>query len=272
MLLHADAIVLRKLDYGDTSVIASVLTDAHGKVSFMVRGARKPKSPFAGLFEPGNILNLVYYDKPTRDLQTLKEASYAERLFSIRGSLESMALVSASMELVVQLVHDHEPNPAVYETVKRFLQWLDTAADADAKAFAALQIRLADALGIGIQWSQSVATHASAAGTPPASDQDPEIAPVSASSAGLNDAMRLDAIRGMLCREEESEGGGTRLTAVQSAFMVRVLEGAGRSALRMSMAQQDLRSLIHHLDQYLAYHIEGLRPRASDRVFEQLLI
>jgi DNA repair protein RecO (recombination protein O) len=245
MLQHADAIVLRKLDYGDTSLIASVLTDAHGKVSFMVRGALKPKSPFAGLFEPGNILSLVYYDKPSRDLQTLKEACYAEKLFSIRRSLESMALVSASTELVVQIVHDHEPNPAVYDTLKRFLLWLDTAEDVDAKAFAVLQIRLADALGIGIQWSRS--------------------------SLPLGDT-RLDAIRGMLCREEESEGGGTRLTQVQSAFMVQVLEGAGKSALRLSMAPSDLRALIHHLDQYLSYHVEGLRPRASDRVFEQLLI
>lgn len=224
MLITTECLVLRKLEYGDSSLIATILTPDEGKISVMVRGARKPKSRFAGLFEIGNVLQLVCYLKPGRDLQNVKEASYAERLFQLRNSLEKMAMTSAAMELTSQLIHDREVNDAVYQTVRRFLVWMNEREQIERNAFPILQFRLASALGLDIQL------------------------------------------------EEEGLVLSGRLADSHRQFLTLVIEGKGQQALSFPFSGSELKSLIHHLDQYLSYHLGGLQPRKSERIFEQYLL
>lgn len=224
MLITTECLVLRKLEYGDSSLIATILTPDEGKLSVMVRGARKPKSRFAGLFEIGNVLDLVCYLKPGRDLQNVKEASYAERLFQLRDSLEKMAMISAAMELTSQLIHDREANDAVYQTVRRFLVWMNDQQEIERNAFAILQFRLASGLGLDIQL------------------------------------------------EEEELAVPGKFTQSQRQFLSLLVNGKGQQALSFPFTGSELKSLIHHLDQYLGYHLGVLHPQKSERIFDQYLL
>ena len=246
MILKCEGIVLHRTEYGNTSLIATVLTDTHGKTALMARGARRPKSPLLGQFEPGNHLQLVFDHKPTREVQNVRESAYSVHRFGLRRSLESMTLLSTAMELVGQVVHTHEPDPAVFQVAANFLDWLDQADPAPFDAFPALQIRLADAMGIGIQV------------------QEPAAPPV---QAGYADRW-LDPASGTLSAEQP---GGIRLSEAQYAFIRLIAEGRGKRALRSGLPSGELKSLIHHLDSYLDYHIDGMRPRRSDRIFGDLL-
>ncbi len=224
MLITTECLVLRRLEYGDSSIIATVLTPDEGKLTVMVRGARKSKSKFAGLFEVGNVLQLICYLKPNRELQNVKEASYAEKLFSLRDSLEKMAMMSAAMELTSQLVHDRERNESIYHTARRFLIWLNESQLLQLNGFPILQFRLASALGVDFQL------------------------------------------------EGEDNEFRHRLSENHRHFLSLLIQGKGQQALSFPLSGLELKSLIHYLDQYLGYHFDGLKPRKSERIFEQYLL
>ncbi|MFL3044961.1 MAG: DNA repair protein RecO, partial [Candidatus Neomarinimicrobiota bacterium] len=52
MIIHSPAVVLRRFSYSDTSIIARCFTQEMGKISFMVRGAKRKKSPQTAFYEP----------------------------------------------------------------------------------------------------------------------------------------------------------------------------------------------------------------------------
>ena len=41
MIIHSTAIVLRRFSYSDTSIIARCFTKEMGKISFIIRGAKR---------------------------------------------------------------------------------------------------------------------------------------------------------------------------------------------------------------------------------------
>jgi len=46
------ALLLRRIPYGETSLVIHLLTAAHGRIALMARGARRAKSPFRASLEP----------------------------------------------------------------------------------------------------------------------------------------------------------------------------------------------------------------------------
>ena len=261
MLITTECIVLRRLEYGDSSIISTVLTPDEGKISLMAKGARKPKSRFAGLFEAGNILQIVCYLKPNRDLQIIKEASYAEKSFQLRDSIEKMAMVSAAMELVNQLIHDREVNEAIYQTSRRFLVWMNEQKEVQRSAFPMLQFRLASALGLGLQLDEvsGPLTHSASTSEAGSRSQHP------------NQFQFLDPASGLLTSERSNQTV-LALSPVQREFLVHLIHGNGGQALAIPFTGSELKSLIQHLDHYLGYHLDGLKPRKSERIFEQYLL
>lgn len=74
MLVRTNAIVLRRLRYSDTSIIATLLTEQRGVESILAKGARSPKSRMAAVLEPLEQIDVQYYVKPGRELQLLRAA------------------------------------------------------------------------------------------------------------------------------------------------------------------------------------------------------
>ena len=52
--------LLHQRAYGETSIIADVFTQNSGKISFVAKGAKKPKSKFFGYLVPFQKLNVTY--------------------------------------------------------------------------------------------------------------------------------------------------------------------------------------------------------------------
>ena len=59
--LSDDALLLRRIPYGETSLICQFLTAKHGRISLMVRGGRRPKSPFRAALSPLFMLHIHWY-------------------------------------------------------------------------------------------------------------------------------------------------------------------------------------------------------------------
>ncbi|MBA4318361.1 MAG: DNA repair protein RecO [Flavobacterium sp.] len=118
-LIKTEAIVLRKLDYGDTSKIAALYTEELGRISVIVKGGRTSKSKIGMIVDPLNIIQIVLYKKESREIQLLTQADIVLSPSLIKNELERIKYASAINELVYTLIPEHEPNHKIYRGVKR---------------------------------------------------------------------------------------------------------------------------------------------------------
>lgn len=243
MIVHTEAIVFRSVDFRESSKIVTLFTREHGKVAVMVRGAKKPKNRFTGLMEVGNLLHVVYYQKNTRSVQTLTKAEYAEKNLNLRLDFEKMATSLSALELITQLLQDGEVNRPLFGFTKRFLVWLDRTEQPPRQVFPYLQLRLADLMGLGLQGGDT------------------------AEPGGTN---YLNVETGYISAEAPS-GDGFPLTQNQMTYVQHAMEAKSGGLFRISFGKGELKSLIRMLDRYLQYHLEGLKDRRSDAVFEQMI-
>src|SRR5699024_12876762 len=108
MLVHTTAIILKSIDYGDSSKILTVFSREDGKIALIAHSVKKPKSKFSGVIEVGSILDMVYNMKKSRSVQILKEASFEEKRFNLRLDFETMAISLSGLALIEHFLHEIE--------------------------------------------------------------------------------------------------------------------------------------------------------------------
>jgi DNA repair protein RecO len=243
MIVHSSAIVLKTIDYSESSKIITLFTKEHGKIGVMARGAKRPKSKFAGLLETGNLLDVVSYYKASRSVQTLSEAAYLKKTLNIRLHFDKMGVMMSGLELISQLLHEHEVNHRIFDFAKNFLIWLNDADIKPARIFPYLQIRLAHLMGIGLRLESTVE---------------------SPSNIFLN-------VDSGLISTQKASSHSYRLSKDQYRYIVLALQARTSLIFSIALENEALKELVEYLDRYLRFHIEGLRNRKSDAVFDQIL-
>ena len=114
MIKNSIAIVLKRFPYSETSLIARCFVKDLGKVSFIVHGAHRKKSPMGAYFQPANCLNLVYYFKENRDLQTISKASFNYSWSNIPKDLKKISYAMAMIELTDKCLTDNDSHNNLY--------------------------------------------------------------------------------------------------------------------------------------------------------------
>lgn len=244
VITKTEAIVLRTVDFRESSLIATVISREHGKIAVIAKGARKPKSKFGGKLNPGNILSLIYYYKPTRSVQTLSDTSYKVRLDTLSTDIEKMALSVTSLELISQVLQDGEINETVYDFTHNFLIWLNEQQSVSRRIFPYVQVRLLYILGLGLQVD-----------------------------SGLELGSRqcyLNVEHGTISSDTQSNHS-VKLTEKQMKFLIKASTSRNADVLKLKLEPGELSDLIDHLDRYFRYHLEGIKPRKSDDIFDQIL-
>ena len=242
MITHTAAVILKSVDYQESSKIITVLTKAHGKIALIARGAKKPKSKLSGLIEIGHVLDVVYYYKPTRSVQSLTEASIKFSSLSFRQDIERASILFASLELVNQLVHDHEENEKVFHFLITFIEWLANYSSINPSIFCYVQLRCAELIGFNLAFETDDTFNGS----------------------------YFDVTHGVITNRLQSELS-YKLTVIQTQFLRQALTSKSEKVFQLGLAGGELKQLIHHLDVYFKYHIEGYQDRKSDSIFDQML-
>ena len=147
-IIRTEAVVLRSLDYGETSQIVTLLTRGRGKIGVMAKGARRTKSQFGSTLQPMAYTQVVFYYKPTRDLQILSESSHVDSFHRLRGDLESITIGLRIVEIVDALVEEESPQPNAFALTVRALRRLNQTEERAANLWPFVQLRLARLLGI----------------------------------------------------------------------------------------------------------------------------
>ena len=114
MIKNSIAIVLKRFPYSETSLIARCFVKDLGKVSFIVHGAHRKKSPMGAYFQPANCLNLVYYFKENRDLQIISKASFNYTWLNIPKDLKKISYAMAMIELTDKCLTDNDSHNNLY--------------------------------------------------------------------------------------------------------------------------------------------------------------
>ncbi|MBN1164554.1 MAG: DNA repair protein RecO [Candidatus Krumholzibacteriota bacterium] len=145
-LLKDRAVILRKYDFGESSLIFVALTRSSGKVSFLAKGAKKSTSPFFGRLRTGNIAEVVFYDKAGRNLQLLKELEDQVSFDSGGHDLERLCLFQAGLEIIDKSTGERESNSGIFDLWEWFITVLRGAVDPWI-IFFALQVKVLEKTG-----------------------------------------------------------------------------------------------------------------------------
>lgn len=92
----------------------------------MAKGARRQKSPLQAALDTFNRVELVYYWKGGRDVQSLGEAALLDGFPGIRASLEKTVFGAFSLELAYKVAHENEPSGPLYAALAQGLTGMES--------------------------------------------------------------------------------------------------------------------------------------------------
>jgi DNA repair protein RecO (recombination protein O) len=123
-ILKTEGIVLRVMDYSETSLIAWFATREHGRVHVLAKGARRPRSTFEGALEPLVRGELVFYRKKRSSdgLDIAKEFDPTDRHVGLRRDLGRLYRGLYAAELLAELSEREAVNPGMYDAAARALR------------------------------------------------------------------------------------------------------------------------------------------------------
>ncbi len=117
---QADAIVLRRLDYGEADRILTLLTREYGKVSVIAKGARRSKA------RAGTALDLFGRSRMMlakgRNLDVVAQVERRGDARHIAGDLERTAYACLVAEVVDKVLEERHPVDDVFELVVSTLE------------------------------------------------------------------------------------------------------------------------------------------------------
>jgi DNA repair protein RecO (recombination protein O) len=106
---RSEAVVLRGVDFSETSRIVTFLTPDRGRMACMVKGARRRGSPMQATLDTMNRVELIYYWKDGRAVQQVNEASLLDGFGTIKADFEKAAFASLPLEFALKAAHENEP-------------------------------------------------------------------------------------------------------------------------------------------------------------------
>jgi DNA repair protein RecO (recombination protein O) len=119
------AFLLHHLPYQDASRILYIISPDYGRLSLVARGSRSAKSRLRGILRPFLPLRLSWVIRS--DLGTLTGAEMNGAPMSLHGD----ALMSGYYvnELLLKLLHRHDPQPGIFTAYRRTIENLAASAD-----------------------------------------------------------------------------------------------------------------------------------------------
>ncbi len=104
----SEGIVLARRSYSEADRILVVYSRNYGKISFMAKGVRKPKSRKRGSLE---IFSHIKFSAARgRNLDIIEEVEIIDSFQTIRKSLKRVAVAYYLMEVVVRVTREDKKN------------------------------------------------------------------------------------------------------------------------------------------------------------------
>lgn len=150
-IVKTEAIVLQKIKYGDTSVIVTLFTKDYGKMAAIVKGARNPKSKLGLMMDVLNHLQIVFYRKESREVQFISSADLVSHFPNIKNNFDSLKYAQAILELVKNLIAEHEVNFRMFNGLVRIFSLMEESKEISSVLFSRFFMFFLAEIGYQIQ-------------------------------------------------------------------------------------------------------------------------
>ena len=130
------AIVLRVVEFSETSCIVTMMTREHGKVTAIAKGARRPKSPFEAALDVLSVCRIVFLQKTSAAMDLLTEARLERRFRAASSSLDRLYAGYYIAELLKLLTDDADPHTDLFDLAMQTIETIDaeTTSSDDSKS------------------------------------------------------------------------------------------------------------------------------------------
>jgi DNA repair protein RecO (recombination protein O) len=129
--LATPALVLRTRPYGESDRIVTFITEQHGKLTGIAKGAKNSRRRFGGTLEPFVLIRVVFRQRTSSDLAFLLRCELIGTLRAFTRDLDCFAAGSYVLELTDRMVVGRESGREVYGLVHDALALIDGGASFD---------------------------------------------------------------------------------------------------------------------------------------------
>jgi DNA repair protein RecO (recombination protein O) len=144
---RAHGVILRARPFTETSLIVNWLTQEHGRISTIAKGARRAKSPFRGKLDLFYECEFSFQRSRRSELHTLREVLLQATNAALRHELGYLQQASYCSALIEQSTEKETPLPVIYELMHSFLYVLPLSAARPQNIFA-FELKLLAELGL----------------------------------------------------------------------------------------------------------------------------
>lgn len=127
MLEKIDGIIIKTHDYGETHKIVTLLSEKHGKISALARGAKKPKSRMAAVTQP--FIYGTFFIYLSKGLSTMQQGEVLHSLRGIREDIMKTAYAAYIVELTDKLLDKNEADVFIFNQLYQTLVWIEEKED-----------------------------------------------------------------------------------------------------------------------------------------------
>ncbi len=147
MIHKIEAIVLRSMNYLESSKIVTLYSREYGAIGVIVKGARRAKNKFGASLEPLAHINAVIYKKDTRELQLLTDAELISSFPKIQQDFEKLFLSLSILELTYMATRYAEQNDALFNLIIEVLEEIEHATKSSLLLFYYFETQIIRLLG-----------------------------------------------------------------------------------------------------------------------------
>jgi len=120
-----DAIILRVVEFSETSCVVTLFSRDFGKISALAKGARRPKSAFESAIDLLAVVRIVFINKSSSALDLLTEAKLERRFRAGSTNLTRLYAGYYIAELLNELTDEGGSVPELYDAANSALLNLD---------------------------------------------------------------------------------------------------------------------------------------------------
>jgi DNA repair protein RecO (recombination protein O) len=154
-LIESEALVVRTVEFGESDIIATLVTEQVGKVAAIVRGARKGSRRLGGALEPVHTIAVRLEDKGG-DLATLKEAHIVRLRSAVVGNLDALEAAGIALRWARHLFPPRTVEPGGWRTLVELLDALDAGGGSPRPKLARAGLAMLAAVGYALDLERCV--------------------------------------------------------------------------------------------------------------------
>ena len=130
-IYKSEAIVLRKRDFRETSIIVDFYTRDFGKIGGLLKGIKTEPAKFASTLEPFSHNEIIFYSGRTSSLHLVSQCDLVDGFNNVRQSVLKVGLACFMMELLDAVMPLEDKNEEIFDLSLACLRELAVTSNAE---------------------------------------------------------------------------------------------------------------------------------------------